>query len=337
MKRFDSRGQTRGFTLVELLVVIGIIAILIAILLPALSRARAQAQLVTCSANLKMIGIGAINYATDNAGALPQRPGDGIRPLTTNPRDFTVLEFRQNGDPALPTGVTAATYQDPGANIGRLILGGYMGAVDLGHNVNTKQLDFHLAKTDDSVAPYRFCPGQVGQARDLVLSWESSYFFNPHWANMGVGVTDGNGNTVTAPAAANPPNGTEGRGSAPVTAYEKISGYPAWACLASDMCYNVGNAASHMSTKTFATWNLLFPDGHVQSVGDKYVQQWMASRGPDVGFYRMDDYLDLLETQAAGRNPLRSVAIPGFTWTQNGIPPAYREGAYHAQLFVNHD
>jgi prepilin-type N-terminal cleavage/methylation domain-containing protein len=53
--RNRGRGFTPGFTLVELLVVIGIIAVLIAILLPALSRARAQANTVYCASNLRQL------------------------------------------------------------------------------------------------------------------------------------------------------------------------------------------------------------------------------------------------------------------------------------------
>jgi prepilin-type N-terminal cleavage/methylation domain-containing protein len=78
------RRAAAGFTLVELLVVIGIIALLIAILLPSLSRARETANRVKCGSNLRSLGQSFLLYANENKGVGPRtyyEAGPG-RPFT---------------------------------------------------------------------------------------------------------------------------------------------------------------------------------------------------------------------------------------------------------------
>lgn len=72
VQRHHPTTRCRGFTLVELLVVIGIIAVLIGLLLPALSKARKHAKVIECASNLRQLGVGISLYLPNNKGRYPQ-------------------------------------------------------------------------------------------------------------------------------------------------------------------------------------------------------------------------------------------------------------------------
>jgi prepilin-type N-terminal cleavage/methylation domain-containing protein/prepilin-type processing-associated H-X9-DG protein len=92
----------RGFSLIELLVVIGMIAILIGIVMPVTVRVREAARTVKCASNLRQIGQAILNYTTASGGLLPAWSGthsfpDDVRPDDPDGPGWIVLIDKYTG------------------------------------------------------------------------------------------------------------------------------------------------------------------------------------------------------------------------------------------------
>jgi len=92
------KPRIKAFTLIEVLVVLAALALLVAMLVPALMKARAKANRISCVSNLKNVGLAFRIFATDNGGAYPwllstnrsndDEIGPGTREFATSAADL---------------------------------------------------------------------------------------------------------------------------------------------------------------------------------------------------------------------------------------------------------
>lgn len=97
------RSERGGFTLVELLCVIGIIALLVAIVLPALSKARKHAKELQCAAMMRQWGQAFHLYAAGNGGVIPH----------TGDRSRNIIGYQDQYFPPYPQNESGYTYVLP--------------------------------------------------------------------------------------------------------------------------------------------------------------------------------------------------------------------------------
>lgn len=177
-----------GFTLVELLVVIGIIALLVSMLLPVLNNARRAARTVQCASNIRQILLGMQMYVGENKGYFPGGPNSsGAFLLEPGYDDFNCPNISQIWDWQAPIGHML------GANF----------PTDGDHASRAKRFSllvtfpaFTCPDNDYLATPYS--PPIAGLPTTIVCSYNLAYVFQ---------LRHSPGPGYTAPVYYNPPEG----------------------------------------------------------------------------------------------------------------------------------